>query len=854
MLGPRDMDPTPNDSLLQRQSSAKQLINRYESMSPGPSSRPPPCAASASSTPLKVPAATTSFELQDKEKSPIRHSLRNLFSVFKKANIRKGKQPHEERPLSSFRREYQSVVDDRPTFSAPPVLRSRSRKLTSSLLYLAQTPQHPSNPPVLPTDSIVISCLTAHGNPSIHTIQLSNCTDVRSLSMEQLNPEEGAMLPKRREIEELKIFEILFEGRPREKFAANSVQERAGWVSAVWDTILPAQDAVIGPERRLPQTAESTEEFSTSSCALKTHSPMSATAISSAASDPERSLPPIPVMGALRLDTQWLGVHSRTSSSSPLSPSIYPPTRPVSRASSNASSQPSPSIANLSQLSVVRQRLAQMEPTSSQSSDGGLTSPTSSRAAHSSRLSTPVLRSPKALPTSPPECHDMMRNQSAQSSVADSILASYGVVPTKRSMEPILESLVHPAPDDALLVDKSSDQPHSTTGQIRHQSSMMYPGLEPVVELLRDQSAKTYDQTANLGDQVLSLQNDVQKLPSEIASSIGLDAHSKTVLNMVAKIEEQARSSGEAIGSMQNSLEEHWSKNRSKASSDSAKLVQELQSIRERISQDLSVHQVKVRLDDLLLASTASAGGEKSSSTADPAKIEDMLTKVLALLEKDASQQALQAQQQSDSVRYLNELNSWLEAFVNNGTSVEGGPTVVAEIRQLALDMAARDHRSVALQASVDGLLAMLHEQSAASNVASIATLIDRQRQDHEWLLRAFTTEIASEIKGERLRFVDAMKEATAINVQIHVEQFKKELKREVIEMTEEVERLHQDRQAMQNQIADLFAFYTKQKAAELSHAITSAHGEQKRSTTSRPLPQPHRLAGLLLHSVVVLR
>lgn len=32
--------------------------------------------------------------------------------------------------------------------------------------------------------------------------------------------------------------------------------------------------------------------------------------------------------------------------------------------------------------------------------------------------------------------------------------------------------------------------------------------------------------------------------------------------------------------------------------------------------------------------------------------------------------------------------------------------------------------------------------------------------------------------------------------------------------MTQEVGRLHQDRQAMQNQIADLFAFYTKQKAA----------------------------------------
>jgi hypothetical protein len=64
--------------------------------------------------------------------------------------------------------------------------------------------------------------------------------------------------------------------------------------------------------------------------------------------------------------------------------------------------------------------------------------------------------------------------------------------------------------------------------------------------------------------------------------------------------------------------------------------------------------------------------------------------------------------------------------------------------------------------------------------------LIDRQRRDQETMFRAFTNgmhifccfiyeskrltlffiEISGEIKGERLRFVEAMKEATAINVQ----------------------------------------------------------------------------------------
>jgi len=56
------------------------------------------------------------------------------------------------------------------------------------------------------------------------------------------------------------------------------------------------------------------------------------------------------------------------------------------------------------------------------------------------------------------------------------------------------------------------------------------------------------------------------------------------------------------------------------------------------------------------------------------------------------------------------------------------------------------------------------------------------------------------------------MKEATAINVQIHVEEFKKELTREVLISTQEVGRLQRERQLLEQQIADLFAFYSKQK------------------------------------------
>lgn len=62
-----------------------------------------------------------------------------------------------------------------------------------------------------------------------------------------------------------------------------------------------------------------------------------------------------------------------------------------------------------------------------------------------------------------------------------------------------------------------------------------------------------------------------------------------------------------------------------------------------------------------------------------------------------------------------------------------------------------------------------------------------------------------------------------ALPFQAHVEQFKMELNKEVMGMTEEVRRLHQDKRTIENQIADLFAFYSKQKqATNVRHTVDS--------------------------------
>ena len=237
MLGPRSMEPMQH---LQRHRSTKLLIDRYESM--GSTLSPSPFRSAKPSSSGLVPKRTSPSNRKN-DKSPIRQSLRNLFSVFKKVNVTGNHKPDEN--TSSISRPgllpiltSSSVLDFEPP---PPV-----RKHSGSLLYLSHTSdksQLSSSSPILPvwsacaatveTNAIVISWITTNGSPSTHIIRLSNCTDVRSLSSLQLDAEECVLLPKGN-TKELKVFEVLFEGRARERFAASSVRERAEWVSAIW--------------------------------------------------------------------------------------------------------------------------------------------------------------------------------------------------------------------------------------------------------------------------------------------------------------------------------------------------------------------------------------------------------------------------------------------------------------------------------------------------------------------------------------------------------------------------------------------------------------------------------------------
>ncbi|KAH9892796.1 hypothetical protein C8Q73DRAFT_699504 [Cubamyces lactineus] len=219
---------------------------------------------------------------KEKGRSPIRQSFRNLLSVFKKSKPAQTDQQQQETTpsltLSVPGTRYSS--GGRSSCTSPEAARANplgrpsltlqipSAGLTPTdprncvspisahtgkqgpLLYLCRATQSGSDtaktnenadlPPVwmpclaqLHTTHVLVSWQTSQGNPTSRLVPFTACTDVRSLALGELDPGERSVLPAV-ERPDLRVFELLFEGRAREKFAVEGVTERAGWVSAIW--------------------------------------------------------------------------------------------------------------------------------------------------------------------------------------------------------------------------------------------------------------------------------------------------------------------------------------------------------------------------------------------------------------------------------------------------------------------------------------------------------------------------------------------------------------------------------------------------------------------------------------------
>ncbi|KAJ7132793.1 hypothetical protein C8R43DRAFT_649084 [Mycena crocata] len=724
MLGPRGIDSRP----LQHQRSTKLLISRFESLSDHR-----PAAELPATSPAKSPLCPPKQQVDKKEKSPIRQSFRNLLAVLKKGSgLRVGK--FKSDGLKSIRRSVSNTTLSATT--APPddpfTVSTKSfpgPQLAGSLFYLSRSPETPPTPPsVFPVwtfCSAVLEGDTVHltwpTTPSILSILLEGCIDVRSLTSNDLPDPERALLPG--DIKDFKVFEILFKGRS-ENFATTSVRERARWVSAIWDVILPTTN--------ISEQMDDTPATDIADSASVSHSRCSTIYL-------DRALPPVPDF----LNSPIIQSTCSPSPHMPVSPGTHPPTHPESQASSIRSRSRSPSIANLSHLSVVKQRLAQIE------------------------RNRPKKISTHCAPTSPsPPFPDS------------------SVIRTRS-----LRVEIPPQDDDMGFISPTAIlESYAETG------FPVIPGVSSVANVPGEQE-KTPE-----GDLLDRTQKrpPVQTCPSVIPDPILADIH-----RLISGVVERSEQNENTLKGIQNQLGKP-----TKHDPDFAGITLALGDIHDRLRSDLPGI-MKLLTEIHTEIPTPST---KTSAEAPPNWNFDKLNQILEMLKEESLQRSTQMHQQTDSVRYLNELNSWLEAFVSGGTAqiqvVAAGVdklcrelcfddtsemSVIAGLRQFIIEGQARDQTAAALHLSVNNLAALIASESQQGFTnQSIVCLIDQQRREQEALLRALTAELTNEIRGERLRFVDAMKEATAINVQMHVEELKQELAREVR--------------------ADLFAFYSKQK------------------------------------------
>jgi hypothetical protein len=228
---------------LKRNKSTKELISRFESLE-GTSSVPQTPKTKQPQKRYSLAIKQDSMISKDKNitnnklanRSPLRRSFGNLLAIFG----RKSKAPTKDDD-NLLLTHYQPKLSQPVKKAKPNVDHPITSPLHSGLLlYLSPPPTSDGTCLPIWTDCITtlysthihITWKTSQGNPHPHSraIQLGPCIDVHSVALDELNSDEIALLPTR----ELKVFELLFKERPKEKFVAASVQERAGWISAIW--------------------------------------------------------------------------------------------------------------------------------------------------------------------------------------------------------------------------------------------------------------------------------------------------------------------------------------------------------------------------------------------------------------------------------------------------------------------------------------------------------------------------------------------------------------------------------------------------------------------------------------------
>jgi hypothetical protein len=195
----------------------------------------------------------------EKKTSPLRQSFRNLLSVFKKGK-RFGKEKvepyiYQKEIAPSFPYEKKSKISPRAEHESDPFVLNNgglgSRICTSPTAYslhmgpllhlsLPTSTSFPILPVWIPCDAvlhrshILLTSATAQGIRRTDVVSLRACTDITSLASGEIDVEQRALLPTMENSADPKVFELLFDGKEKQRFAAPTVKDRAAWVSAIW--------------------------------------------------------------------------------------------------------------------------------------------------------------------------------------------------------------------------------------------------------------------------------------------------------------------------------------------------------------------------------------------------------------------------------------------------------------------------------------------------------------------------------------------------------------------------------------------------------------------------------------------
>lgn len=254
---------------------------------------------------------------------------------------------------------------------------------------------------------------------------------------------------------------------------------------------------------------------------------------------------------------------------------------------------------------------------------------------------------------------------------------------------------------------------------------------------------------------------------------------------------------------------------------------------------------LNVRLDALAasLDQMKAGGGTQALHGA----LNDQVAEMVELLRKGEVQDANHTTHQADVSRYLAELNGWMKSF--SEVSLFHTNTALVKLDHLGGELGVRRPEDAPSNENTPstGILNEIRESLEVLKARErheftpdlFMKLLENQRQEQEAMLRTLASDLSNEIKTERLSFVDAMSRATSFDIQAHLDQFKHELTKEVLSMTQEVGRLHLERQAVETQIADLFSFYNKHQAHQPAGMLSPPTQSTQMGGGFHPRSQP---------------